>query len=162
MQVIKQNKNLFLIPIALLVGTTALSACTPTVSQRGNMLENYQIEEIKVNESKRSDVLRTLGSPTTKSTFDPKVWYYIGQETEKRGIFDPKVTKERIFLVAFNDEGTLTDIEEIDRKRLNIPYVRDKTITHGNERTLAQELLGNLGKFNPQQNSSAATTGGGI
>ena len=126
------------------------------------MLENYQVDDVVTGESKRSDVLRALGSPTTKSTFDSNVWYYIGQETEKRGIFDPKVTKERIFLVAFNDEGTLEAIEEIDRERINIPYVRDKTKTHGNERTLVQEFLGNLGKFNPQDTSNAATTGGGI
>ncbi len=127
------------------------------------MLEDYQVAEVVTGESKRSDVLRNLGSPTSKSTFDPNVWYYIGHETEKRGIFDAEVTKERIFLVAFDDEGTLEAIEEINRERLNIPYVRDKTKTHGNERTLAQEFLGNLGKFNPPVGSdSATTTAGGI
>lgn len=158
MHIIKQNKNLFLLTSAALI----IGACTPTVAQRGNMLENYQVTEVVAGESKRSDVLRTLGSPTTKSTFDSNVWYYLGQETEKRGIFDPKVTKERIFVVAFDEEGTLEAIEEIDRERMNIPYVRDKTKTHGNERTLAQEFLGNLGKFNPQQGSSATTGGGAI
>ena len=158
MHIIKQNKNLFLLTASIAI----ISACTPTVSQRGNMLENYQVEEVKAGVSKRSDVLRTLGSPTTKSTFDNNVWYYIGQETEKRGIFDPKVTKERIFLVAFDEEGTLEAVKEIDRERMNIPYVRKKTKTHGNERTLTQELLGNLGRFNPPTDSSSATTGGGI
>lgn len=155
---LKKNKHLFMITTSALI----VSACTPVVSQRGNMLEDYQVAEVVTGESKRSDVLRTLGSPTTKSTFDENVWYYIGHETEKRGIFDPKVTQERIFLVAFDEEGTLEAIEEIDRERMNIPYVREKTKTHGNERTLAQEFLGNLGKFNPQGNDSAATTGGGL
>ena len=129
MPLIKPNKNLFLLTsVAIIIG-----ACTPTVSQRGNMLEDYQVAEVVTGESKRSDVLRALGSPTTKSTFDSNVWYYLGQETEKRGIFDPEVTKERIFLVAFDEEGTLEAIEEIDRERMSIPYVRDKTKTHGNE-----------------------------
>lgn len=158
MPLIKQNKNLFILTLSALI----IAACTPTVAQRGNMLEDYQLEEIVSGESKRSDVLRNLGSPTTKSTFDSNVWYYIGQETEKRGIFDPKVTKERIFLVAFDDEGTLEAIKEIDRERMNIPYVRDKTKTHGNERTIVQEFLGNLGKFNPQDGSSATAGGSGI
>ena len=103
MTFLKQNKHLFLITAS----ATIISACTPVVAQRGNMLEDYQVSEVVTGESKRSDVLRTLGSPTTKSTFDQNVWYYIGHETEKRGIFDPKVTKERIFLVAFDEEGTL-------------------------------------------------------
>ncbi len=119
------------------------------VHQRGNLLENHQVEQIVVLESTRSDVLRNLGSPTTKSTFDSNVWYYIGQETEKRGILDPEVVEERIVLVAFNDDGFVEAIEDVDRERLNIPYVREKTPTHGNETTVMQQFLGNLGKFNP-------------
>ncbi|MFK7839201.1 MAG: outer membrane protein assembly factor BamE [Bdellovibrionales bacterium] len=154
-----KNNNKFFILIA---GLSILSACSPVVAKRGNMLEDYQIAEIMPGQSKRSDVLRTLGSPTTKSTFDSNVWYYIGQETEKRGIFDPKVVNEKIFLVAFDPEGTLEAIEKVDRERINIPYVRDKTKTHGNERTIVQEFLGNLGKFNPQQGSAATTGSGGL
>lgn len=136
---------------SLIIGCALiLGACTPTISQRGNMLQDYQIADVSVGESTRSEVLRALGSPTTKSTFDPLVWYYIGQETEKRGILDPEVIKERIFLVAFNEEGVLEAMKEIDRERIDIPYVREKTPTHGTERTVVQDLLGNLGKFNPQ------------
>ncbi|MGH1398294.1 MAG: outer membrane protein assembly factor BamE [Alphaproteobacteria bacterium] len=137
-----------------------LAACSPTIAQRGNMLEDYQLSQVKAGESSRTDVLKNLGSPTTKSTFDSNVWYYIGQETEKRGILDPEVTKERIILAAFNDEGILEALREVDRDRINIPYERTKTPTHGNERTIAQEFLGNLGKFNPNQQASSATTGG--
>lgn len=125
------------------------------------MLEDYQIAEVTVGTSTRSDVLRNLGSPTTKSTFDENVWYYIGQETSKKGILDPKVTKERIVLAAFDAEGVLIDLQDVDRARINIPYERSKTPTHGNDITLMQEFFGNLGKFNPQERS-AATTGGGI
>lgn len=132
------------------------------VAQRGNLLEDHQITNVEIGTATRSDVLRALGSPTTKSTFDPNVWYYIGQETAKRGILDPKVTKERVVLAAFSDEGVLEALEEIDRQRLNIPYERSKTKTYGSERTLAQEFLGNLGKFNPADSTdNAATTGGG-
>tara|TARA_X000001036_G_scaffold117022_1_gene110392 strand:- start:10430 stop:10876 length:447 start_codon:yes stop_codon:yes gene_type:complete len=131
----------------LCLGT--LGACTPTISNRGNLLEPYQIEAIKVGQSTRSEVLRTLGSPTIKSTFDTLVWYYIGQETKKHGILDPEITDERIYRVVFNDEGVLENFELIDKERMHIPYVREKTPTHGNERTIAQEFLGNIGKFNP-------------
>jgi len=113
------------------------------------MVQDFQIAEIIELESTRSDVLRAMGSPTTKSTFDKNVWYYIGQETEKHGILDPEVVEERIVLVAFNDEGFVEALKDIDRERLNIPYVREKTPTHGNETTIMQQFLGNLGKFNP-------------
>ncbi len=100
----------------------------------------------------RSDVLRTLGSPTTQSTFNPDIWYYIGQETEKRGILDPKVIEERIVMVRFHPEtGIVETVEDIDNERINIPIARDKTKTHGNEISALQQMLGNLGKFNPKE-----------
>ena len=157
---IQATKKVFLLSSCVLA--LSASACSPVVHQRGNLLENHQMEQITALESTRSDVLRNLGSPTTKSTFDPNVWYYIGQETHKRGILDPEVVQERIVLVAFNEEGFVETIQDVDRERLNIPYVREKTPTHGNETTVMQQFLGNLGKFNPNANQSAATSGGGL
>ena len=144
---IQASKKVFLLSASILA--LCAGACSPTVSQRGNLLEDFQVQQVTPLESTRSDVLRSLGSPTTKSTFNQNVWYYIGQETHKRGILDPEVVEERIILVAFNEEGFVENIEDIDRQRLNIPYARDKTPTHGNETTIMQQFLGNLGKFNP-------------
>jgi len=128
-----------------------LSSCTPVVAQRGNMLEDYQLQDVQTGTHTQSDILRLLGSPTTVSTFDTKVWYYIGQETEKRGILDAEVKNERIVAVTFNEEGVVQDIKEIDSDRLDIPYARTKTPTHGNDLTFTQQLLGNLGRFNPKE-----------
>lgn len=124
------------------------AACTPTIAQRGNMLQDYQISEVQKNIHTRTDVLRILGSPTTQATFDQNIWYYIGQETEKRGILDPEVIKERIVVVAFNEEGIVQTVQDIDRGRINVPISDAKTPTHGNDPSLAQEFFGNLGRFN--------------
>ena len=94
----------------LTLATSALlltGACTPTIAQRGNMLEDYQVEGIVVGVHTRSDVLRILGSPTTQAPFDDNIWYYIGQKTEKRGILDPKVKEERIFKLSFDEGGVV-------------------------------------------------------
>lgn len=134
-----------------------LAACTPTVAQRGNMLEDYQITQIAPGVHTRSDVLQLLGSPTTQAPFDDNIWYYIGQETEKRGIFDPEVVKERVIVVAFNDDGTVQQLRELPKgSRVDIPIARGKTPTHGNDVTIMQQLLGNLGRFNAPQGSGRA------
>lgn len=132
-----------------------MGACTPTVTKRGNFLQDYQIAELAEGTSTRSDVLRNLGSPTTKSTFDENVWYYIGQETEKRGILDPEVIDERVVVIAFNEEGVVELIRDVDNQRVDVPYLREKTPTHGNEITAMQQFFGNLGKFNPQSETAA-------
>ena len=146
----RENINRNLVLTALAAALLAGTACTPTVSQRGNMLEDYQIQGVTAGTHTKSDVLRLLGSPTTQSPFNENIWYYIGQETEKRGILDPKVTKERVIVVLFDEAGTVQTIHEADPSRLDIPIERDKTATHGNDMTFLQQFLGNLGRFNPQ------------
>ncbi|MCB9991327.1 MAG: outer membrane protein assembly factor BamE [Rhodospirillales bacterium] len=138
------------------IACTALAAsfmtgCTPTHTIRGNMLEDYQVEEVVAGKDTRSDVLRKLGSPTTKATFDDSIWYYLGQETEKRGILDPKVVDERVVVVFFDEEGVVQEIKDVDNDRVELPYVRRKTPTTGNDVTVMQQLLGNLGKFNKEE-----------
>lgn len=131
---------------------TTFTACTPTTAQRGNLLENEQLQKIQAGKHTRSDVLRLWGSPTTVAPFDDNTWYYIGQETEKRGILDAKIKEERIVTVKFAEDGIIQSIKESDKDgRINIPIERESTPTHGNETTIMQEFFGNLGKFNPQQ-----------
>lgn len=137
--------------LPLLLAVLALGACTPTIAERGNMLQDYQVKQVVTGVHTRSDILRILGSPTTKAPFDDNTWYYIGQETAKHGILDPEVVKERIIILTFNDDGVVQNIEEADPKRLQIPIARDKTPTHGNDITVMQQLLGNIGKFNTQE-----------
>ncbi len=141
--------------IFCLISLSLVPSCSPVTAQHGNLLQDFQIEEVEAGKSTRSDVLRLLGSPTTQSTFDNNIWYYIGQETEKRGILDQEVVEERIVAITFDDNGIVSTIDRIDGNGQNIPYARTKTPTHGNDLTFMQQLLGNLGRFNGQ--SSIAT-----
>lgn len=127
-----------------------LQACTPTSNVRGNIVEDYRLENVEVGVSNKTDVARALGSPTTIAPFDEDVWYYLGQETEKKGIFDPQVTNEKIVVAVFDDEGLLEMIQEMDPNRMDIPKVDRKTPTGGNNVTFLQQLLGNLGRFNTE------------
>jgi outer membrane protein assembly factor BamE (lipoprotein component of BamABCDE complex) len=140
---------LFLILLALVAG-----ACSPMVATRGNMLEDFQLQQVKPGTSTREEVTRILGSPTTQDPFDANVWYYIGQKTKKKGIFDPRVVDEKIFRLTFDKEtGILRELAPIDNQRNDIPIAADKTPTSGNEMTAVQQAIGNLGRFNTKKAS---------
>jgi len=134
----------------LILGASSLTllACTPTINERGNIVQDYQIEQVTIGIHTRRDVLKILGSPTTQAPFNDNLWYYIGQKTKKRGVFDEEVAEERIVAVKFDPEGIVRVIKEVESDRIDIPIESAKTKTHGNEFTLPQQLLGNLGKFN--------------
>ena len=136
-----------------LTGLTAvmIAGCAPTHNVRGNIIEDYRLAEVQSGVDSRTEVLRKLGSPTTTAPFDENVWYYLGQEVEKKGILDQRVIDERIIVVFFDEEGIVSDIQEVDNQRADLPYVRRKTPTSGNEVTFLQQLVGNLGKFNTEE-----------
>jgi outer membrane protein assembly factor BamE (lipoprotein component of BamABCDE complex) len=145
----------------ILTSLAALSACAPVQATRGNIVEDFRMAEVVPGVSTRLNVLKSLGSPTTVAPFDDNTWYYIGQTTEKRGVLDPEVVDEKIVVVAFNDEGIVERAEELDTDRLDIPKVRRKTQTGGNEVTFLEQFLGNLGRFNSSGGNAASTAGGG-
>ncbi|MCB1558846.1 MAG: outer membrane protein assembly factor BamE [Alphaproteobacteria bacterium] len=138
-----------------------LSACTPQLATRGNLLEEYQMKEVLPGLDTRDDVIRKIGSPTTVAPFDDNTWYYIGRRTEKNGILDPKVTEEKIVVVTFNaEDGFVENILERQDGREDVPIVQRTTPTTGNDYTFIQQMLGNIGKFNKSPESAAATAGG--
>lgn len=132
----------------LALSLLSLAACTPTQETRGNLVDPDRMAEIVPGISTRQNVLQTLGSPTTVAPFDENVWYYIGQKTEQSGVFDPKVVEQKVVAVAFNPEGIVDVIQPIDASQINVPIARRKTPTGGNEVTILQQLMGNIGRFN--------------
>jgi len=144
------------------ISTLALgiAACTPTQSNRGNIVEDFRMSELTPGVSTRTNVLKSLGSPTTTAPFDDNTWYYIGQKMEKKGVFDPTVAEERIVLAQFDDQGILQRFEEVSNERVNVPVVKRETPTGGNEVTAMEQILGNIGKFNKQGDGGALSTTG--
>lgn len=145
---------------AFLCVLLTIAACSPTEATRGNIVEDFRMAEIVPGVSTRTTVLKSMGSPSTEAPFDQNVWYYIGQKTEKRGIFDPKVVDKKVVVVAFNEEGVVEAIDTIEADQINVPRVRRKTPTSGNEITIMEQLLGNVGRFNKPKGSAADTAGG--
>lgn len=154
-------KTALLITVSAAMIIAPITACTPTQNTRGNIVEDFRMAEVTPGISTRTNVLKSLGSPTTVAPFDDNVWYYIGQKMEKRGIFDPEVIEEKVVVVAFDDEGIVTTMQKIDADRVEVPLADGKTPTSGNEVTVLEQLLGNVGKFNKGGDVNASRTAGG-
>ena len=126
-----------------------VTACTPTVETRGNLIIQSKLADIQPDLSTRADVEQKWGPPTAIASFDNKTWYYIGQQTETMGVFKPEVTARNIIAVHFNDMDTVTSVEQIDpNKGREISLVERKTPTAGKEFNFIQQLIGNVGRFN--------------
>lgn len=126
----------------------AASACAPTVARQGFQVMDAAPRDVKVGEDTKSTVLGKLGSPSMVSTFEPNIWFYISQTTEKVTYHRQKVTSRDVTVVSFDPTTELVqNIETLDladARRVN--YSDRETPTRGRELTILEQLLGNIGQ----------------
>ncbi|NNG05135.1 MAG: outer membrane protein assembly factor BamE [Inquilinus sp.] len=135
--------------LGLIALVAAVAACSPVVATRGNLIDDTRLEQVAVGRSTVNDVASLFGSPSTVSTFDPKVWYYFGQRTEKTAFFDPEIVERRVVLVEFSEYGVVRRIEELGLEDgLPVELVERETPTLGRRLTVLEQLIGNFGRFN--------------
>lgn len=139
-------------PKALIVMTALLlstSACSPIVETRGNLVSESKVAKIHPAISSRTEVEQIWGPPTTVSTFDPNVWYYIGETTHRQGVFEAEVVERQMIRVTFGADELVEQVAAIDPKNgKEIAFIDRKTATAGKEFTAFQQFIGNIGKFN--------------
>jgi outer membrane protein assembly factor BamE (lipoprotein component of BamABCDE complex) len=125
-----------------------LAGCATSVDQRGNLPDPDKIAEIQPGTTTKEQVVKILGSPSSASTFDDDVWYYISRKTEQIAFFSATVLDQQVFIIDFNDKGVVKDI---GHKTLadgeSISPAPGATPAPGRELSFMEQLLGNVGRF---------------
>jgi outer membrane protein assembly factor BamE (lipoprotein component of BamABCDE complex) len=139
-------QGLAIVPIA----TFGLAACTSSISTHGHRLDAAALAQIEPGQSAQGDVIQLLGSPSSLATFDDRTWYYVSQRTERHSFYHNTVVAQDVVAIEFDEQGT---VSRIDRHDLNgardIDLVSRETPTAGNEMSVIEQFLGNIGRFNP-------------
>ena len=84
-------------------------------------LEN-KFNKIQINKSNSNDIINIFGPPSTKSTFDNKVWIYIERKKTNRSIFklgNQKIEKNNVVVLEINKKGILSKKEIYDIANMN-------------------------------------------
>lgn len=136
-------------PLRTLLAVTLVGACSPVITNHGHRLDPDVIAEIQPGVTSREEVFRLLGSPSSIGTFDSERWYYISQRTEELSFYQRELTEQDVLAVEFDAAGIVSDLGRRDlAQALAIEPAPERTETLGNELTLLQQLLGNVGRFN--------------
>jgi outer membrane protein assembly factor BamE (lipoprotein component of BamABCDE complex) len=132
----------------------SLAGCTPRIDQRGNKPDEDQVVQINPGVDDKNRVSELIGTPSTISTFDDRTWYYISKRTETTAFLDPKVVDQEVLAINFDETGIVQSMKVYGQEDgRTIAYVDRTTPTEGNSLTIVQQLLGNLGRFNPSGDS---------
>ena len=131
--------------LALVLGAAALGGCTAIRDHQGYVLDEPLVTAVQPGVDNRDSVLGTLGRPTFVGQFDQRDWYYVSRETRQLAFAAPRPRENVVLHIRFDEAG---NVERVDRTGMelvvNINPTNDQTPTLGSERSLLEELFGNI------------------
>lgn len=155
---VRPRAALFLVALTL---PFLVSGCEPIVSNRGNMLDEDRIAQVKPGTSSKNDVFEALGSPTIVSTFDDNTWYYVGERTEREAFFTPELAAHKVIEIKFDDSDHVRTVDRIGLdKTTDVEPFSETTPAAGREITFIEQLLGNIGRPGAKKKKKGSDEGG--
>jgi len=140
----------------LTVLAACAAACTPVRSYHGYVLERTDKDdetetkavEAKIGVDTRESVLAAFGEPSTLSTFDGNVWYYISSRERRYAFFKDKTTWRQIVAIRFDGAGRVASVDQFDLEDgRQLALVSRVTPTKGKELTFLEQIFGNVGQL---------------
>jgi outer membrane protein assembly factor BamE (lipoprotein component of BamABCDE complex) len=146
--------------VAALAGAFAVSGCTKMRLHQGYIADEALITAIQPGVDNKESVTGTLGRPTFTGQFNENDWYYVSRTSRNFAYNQPKVKEQTVLRVRFDAAGNVTAVDRRGAEQVaSIDPSGDKTPTLGRERSLLEELFGNIGAVG--SGGMSAPTGGG-
>jgi outer membrane protein assembly factor BamE (lipoprotein component of BamABCDE complex) len=148
--------------LALCLSMSACSWILPPPQTRGNKVDPDQLKELVPGTSTKADVTSLVGSPTQKATFDENSWLYITETTRPRVARTLGVLDQGVVVLTFDDRGILTGVKRLTQAdAIPVSVATRTTPSPGTEASFMQQLVGNIGKFNPTGTGGMGGAGAG-
>ena len=137
------NKILLFILIFILSCTT-----NKVVKHHGVHFLDKKHKKLEINSTNKNDIIKLLGEPSTKSTFDNDVWIYIERKISTGSIFllgKEKLLTNNVLVVEIDDLGLLTDMKFYDKNTMNdIKFVSSSTESAYKKRSFVYDFLSSM------------------
>ena len=101
-----------------------------------------------MNQSNKNDILKLLGSPSTKSTFDNDLWIYIERKTDNSSIVsfgNEKIIVNNVLLLEINNMGLLESKEFLDLTNMqDLKFAKQTTENQYKKNTFVYDFLSSM------------------
>ena len=152
-----------LLLLATLAGCSLPGFLSYPPQVRGNNVDADQLKQLVPGTSTRNDVIAVIGTPTAKATFDDNTWLYIGEVTRPVIAGTQAVLDQQVVALTFDGKGVLRGItRKTADDGLPVSMASGATPSPGSEATVMQQLLGNVGRFNPVGGAGASASPSGV
>ena len=127
-----------------------ISACTlkKVEKHHGVRFLDKKQEKLTIYETNKNDILKLLGSPSTKSTFDNDLWIYIERQTDNSALlkFDnEKITINNVLILEINNMGLLEKKEFLDINNMqSIKFTEQTTENQFEKNSFIYDFLSSM------------------
>ena len=135
-----------MIAIGLCVALLGASGCTRVRTHQGYQVDKLLVDSVQPGIDNRASVEGTLGRPTFAAQFGEKDWYYVSRDMRQLAFSNPKPVEQTVLRVRFDPAGNVTGVDRMGLEQVaRISPMGDKTPTLGRNRSLFDEIFGNIG-----------------
>ena len=132
--------------IAATAGALVTAGCTKQQLHQGYVADEALITAIQPGVDNKQSVVGTLGRPTFTGQFNENDWYYVSRNTRNFAYNQPRVSEQTVLRVRFDEAGNVAAVDRRGVEQVaSIDPSTDKTPTLGRDRSLLEELFGNIG-----------------
>ena len=127
-----------------------ISACTLKKVERhhGVHFLNKKQEKLTVNQSNKNDILKLLGSPSTKSAFENDLWIYIERKTDNSSLAkfgNERIIVNNVLLLEVNNMGLLASKEFLDLTKMkDLKFAKQTTESQYKKNTFLYDFLSSM------------------
>ena len=152
---IMKNKTTKLAVILIL--SAMLISCGKKTERVGYFLSKEKLDTIKINQTSEQSLLNTFGEPTTKSSFGPKIYYYMEHQYEQVAFFYPKLKEQKIVAIELDAKDIIKKVTIYGSKDANVlNYDSDQIMIKGNQIGVLEQFASNIGKFSSKAQKGSA------
>jgi len=132
--------------LAAVAAGLAMGGCAKTRDLQGYLVDETLVSAIQPGVDNKDSVQNTLGRPTFTGTFDQNDWYYVSRNTKNFAYNHPHLNAQTVLHVRFDSAGNVASVERKGMEQVvSIDPMRDKTPTLGRNKSIWDELFGNIG-----------------
>ncbi len=105
-------------------------------------------QKLEINITNKNDIIKLLGEPSTKSSFDNDVWIYIERKISTGSIFKlgkEKLITNNVLVLEIDDLGLLANLKFYDKNTMNdIEFVSTSTDSAYKKRSFVYDFLSSM------------------
>ncbi|MDA9042495.1 outer membrane protein assembly factor BamE [Candidatus Pelagibacter sp.] len=127
-----------------------ITACTLKKVERhhGVRFLDKKQEKLTVDQTNKNDILKLLGSPSTKSTFDNDLWIYIERKTDNSSLTkfgSERIIVNNVLLLEINNMGLLQKKEFLDLTNMQeLKFAEQTTENQYKKNTFVYDFLSSM------------------